>query len=249
MVAMRDIGVATDTPKSPQREPIAALRTIGDYQIIREIGRGGMGVVYEATQISLDRRVGSRFCRYAAMLDQRALQRFRNEATAAAKLNHPNVVDIYGVACDRGVHHYAMRMVDGLTMADVIRHLRIRRDRSEGFPSSISSMHSELSHAGDAPPPTSPPDEPAHRWIWVALSPTAKRTRFKRRKSMRMIHQPPEHFLRWPNSCRPSPMGWNTPISKGWSTETSNRPTCCSTQVADLGSRISDWPRSRRERR
>ncbi len=81
---------------------------LGDYRIIREIGRGGMGVVYEAEQISLGRRVALKVLPFASMLDARQLQRFKNEARAAASLDHPNIVAVYGTGSDRGVHYYAM---------------------------------------------------------------------------------------------------------------------------------------------
>src|SRR5581483_5836959 len=63
---------------------------------------------------------------FAAALDQRHLQRFRNEALAAAQLDHPHIVAVYGVGAERGVHYYAMQYIDGCTLADVISGLRER---------------------------------------------------------------------------------------------------------------------------
>jgi hypothetical protein len=94
--------------------------TLGDFRIIREIGHGGMGIVYEATQLSLDRRVALKVLPFAAILDDRQLARFKNEAQAAASLNHPHIVNIIFVGHERGVHFYAMRYVDGHTLAEVI---------------------------------------------------------------------------------------------------------------------------------
>ena len=99
-------------------------RTLGDFRIIREIGRGGMGVVYEAEQISLDRRVALKVLPFAAVLDDRRLQRFKTEAKAAAQLHHTNIVPVFSVGCDRGVHYYAMQYVEGHTLSAVIRELR-----------------------------------------------------------------------------------------------------------------------------
>jgi WD40 repeat protein/serine/threonine protein kinase len=114
-------GLAPASPFETDEPP----RTLGDYQIIREIGRGGMGVVYEAEQISLQRRVALKILPFAAVLDSRHLQRFKNEALAAAHLDHPNIVEVYGVGCERGVHFYAMRYVEGQTLAAVIEALRL----------------------------------------------------------------------------------------------------------------------------
>lgn len=97
---------------------------LGDYRLVREIGRGGMGLVYEAVQISLDRRVALKILPFAAALDARQLQRFKNEAQAAAQLHHQNIVPVYGVGCERGVHYYAMQLIDGQTLAVVIADLR-----------------------------------------------------------------------------------------------------------------------------
>ena len=99
-------------------------RTLGDFRILREIGRGGMGVVYEAEQISLGRRVALKVLPFAALADARQLQRFQNEARAAASLDHPNIVQVYSVGCERAVHFYAMQYIDGQTLARVIQELR-----------------------------------------------------------------------------------------------------------------------------
>jgi WD40 repeat protein/serine/threonine protein kinase len=97
---------------------------LGDYCILRQVGRGGMGVVYEAEQLSLGRRVALKVLPFASTLDPRALQRFRNEALAVAQLDHPHIVDVYGVGQDRGLHFYAMRFIDGRSLAELIDELR-----------------------------------------------------------------------------------------------------------------------------
>ena len=108
-------------------------RPIGDFQIIREIGRGGMGVVYEATQLSLNRRVALKVLPMASGLDEVRLQRFRNEANAAATLHHTNIVPVYAVGSDRGVHFYAMQLIDGITLADLLSGLRSSEDDAHHF--------------------------------------------------------------------------------------------------------------------
>jgi serine/threonine protein kinase/Flp pilus assembly protein TadD len=97
---------------------------LGDFRIVRELGRGGMGVVFEAEQVSLRRRVALKVLPFAAMLDERLLQRFRNEAQAAAGLHHTNIVPVYFVGCERGVHFFAMQLIEGRTLAAVIHELR-----------------------------------------------------------------------------------------------------------------------------
>ncbi len=97
---------------------------LGDFRLLREVGRGGMGIVYEAVQESLGRRVALKVLPLAATLDPKRLQRFQNEARAAAGLHHTNIVPVYYVGCERGVHFYAMQFIDGRTLASVIADLR-----------------------------------------------------------------------------------------------------------------------------
>ncbi len=99
-------------------------KPIGDFKIVGELGRGGMGVVYEAIQLSLGRRVALKVLPFASGLDEVRLQRFRNEAHAAAALHHTNIVPVYAVGSDRGVHYYAMQLIDGHTLAEMIANLR-----------------------------------------------------------------------------------------------------------------------------
>jgi WD40 repeat protein/serine/threonine protein kinase len=110
---------------SPIPEPhLLENGVLGDFRILRELGKGGMGVVYEAEQISLRRRVALKVLPFAATMDPRHLQRFHNEAQAAAGLHHTHIVPVYGVGCERGVHYYAMQLIDGPTLAAMIAELR-----------------------------------------------------------------------------------------------------------------------------
>jgi serine/threonine protein kinase len=94
--------------------------TLGDFRLIREVGRGGMGIVYEAEQISLGRRVALKVLPFAATLDPRQLQRFHNEARAAASLHHEHIVPVYAVGQERGIHFFAMQFIEGQTLAQII---------------------------------------------------------------------------------------------------------------------------------
>jgi serine/threonine protein kinase/tetratricopeptide (TPR) repeat protein len=107
---------------------------LGDFRLVREVGRGGMGVVYEAVQISLGRQVALKALPFAAALDAKQLQRFQNEAQAAAHLHHPHIVPVYTVGCERGVYYYAMQFIEGQTLAALIQELRRQATVNAGAP-------------------------------------------------------------------------------------------------------------------
>ncbi len=129
--AARPNAMEPSQPRLPEPETPERGR-LGDFRILREIGRGGMGVVYEAEQISLGRRVALKVLPFAATLDAKQLQRFKNEAQAAAQLHHTHIVPIYAVGCDRGVHYYAMQFIEGQTLAELIAERRALRPGSPG---------------------------------------------------------------------------------------------------------------------
>ncbi len=104
-------------------------RQIGEYRIVREIGRGGMGIVYEAHQQSLNRKVALKILPFAAVLDQRQIARFRNEAQAAAQLHHPHIVPVFAVGQEQGVNYYAMQYIDGQSLEQAIAELRASKQR------------------------------------------------------------------------------------------------------------------------
>lgn len=113
----------TESERLPQlsQQPLGDL---GEFKLIREIGRGGMGVVYEAQQHSLMRRVAVKVLPFAAVLDSRQIARFHNEAQAAASLQHPNIVPVYSVGNDRGTHFYSMQYVDGNSLDTIVQQQR-----------------------------------------------------------------------------------------------------------------------------
>jgi serine/threonine protein kinase/WD40 repeat protein len=111
-------------------EPDRPLGRLGDYRILRQVGRGGMGVVFEAEQVSLGRHVALKVLPGHALLDPRYLQRFRREARAAARLHHSNIVPVYGVGEEGGLHYYVMQFIQGLGLDEVITELcRLRHPR------------------------------------------------------------------------------------------------------------------------
>ncbi|TWU08945.1 Serine/threonine-protein kinase pkn5 [Symmachiella macrocystis] len=117
--------LADQNPESSvDNSDIPAKRRLGDFELFREIGRGGMGVVYEAHQISLNRHVALKVLPFTAVLDQRQLERFKTEAQAAAGLHHGNIVPVFHVGQDRAVHYYAMQYIEGQDVSDLIKQLR-----------------------------------------------------------------------------------------------------------------------------
>jgi serine/threonine protein kinase/Flp pilus assembly protein TadD len=128
--------------------------TLGDFRLLREVGRGGMGIVYEATQISLNRAVALKVLPFAATMDPRQLQRFKHEAQAAAMLHHPHIVPVFGVGCERGVHYYAMQLIEGRSLATIIEELKPATNER---PVDASADHSPTpTHTHTPTPETAP---------------------------------------------------------------------------------------------
>jgi serine/threonine protein kinase/Tfp pilus assembly protein PilF len=160
-LAGRVEGDAEAENSSDVGDGLAQPAQLGDFRLLRPVGRGGMGIVYEAEQLSLHRRVALKVLPFAAALDHDHLQRFKTESQAAAQLHHTNIVPVFSVGCERGVHYYAMQFIEGQTLAALIRDLR----RLEGLEKSepASRTVTELSLADEvvsgrlAPvPPRSP---------------------------------------------------------------------------------------------
>lgn len=144
---LRELLPAVRLMQQTEATPGDPLGCLGDFRLVRQIGRGGMGVVYEAEQISLRRRVALKVLPLAAALDPRQLERFRLEAQAAAHLHHTNIVPIYSVGCERGVYYYAMQYIEGRSLADVIAQLEIERHPGETL--GVSPRSSELRGSQD----------------------------------------------------------------------------------------------------
>jgi serine/threonine protein kinase len=118
-------GSATAAVGGPLEECAgAAPRVLGDYMILREIGRGGMGVVYEAVQQSLGRHVALKVLPQQSLAGSSHLERFQLEARAAARLHHTNIVPVFGVGSQEGVHYYAMQFIQGQGLDEVFEELR-----------------------------------------------------------------------------------------------------------------------------
>ncbi|MDJ0976267.1 MAG: protein kinase, partial [Planctomycetota bacterium] len=146
------------------------VRRLGDYRLLRVVGRGGMGVVYEAEQATLGRRVALKVLPPQATMDTRFVERFRIEAQAAARLQHPNIVPVIGLGEDDGVHYYAMQFIDGCGLDEVMEETRALLDASaDDAPSSGSGAAARLfavdlddgsSAVGTEPAPAAAAPEP-----------------------------------------------------------------------------------------
>lgn len=111
---------STGDPLADSLEAISLPVTIGDYELIEEIGRGGMGVVFRASQVSLDREIAIKMILRGRLADDSDRQRFTAEATATAKLEHPNIVPVYEVGEIGGRPFFSMKYVKGRTLAELI---------------------------------------------------------------------------------------------------------------------------------
>jgi serine/threonine protein kinase/WD40 repeat protein len=136
LVIMEEIGAEEAASPSKATSSVTPdggrLKQIADYRIICEIGRGGMGVVYEAEQESLGRHVALKVLPHWAVRDALCLERFRREARSAARLHHTNIVPVYEVGEAQGVHYYAMQFIQGQSLDEIwitLRRMRKERNR------------------------------------------------------------------------------------------------------------------------
>lgn len=107
---------ASQAPANPE-----SLKRLGDFELGKIIGRGGMGIVYEATQEGLDRRVAVKLLPLSSTLDSIQVARFKNEARAAGLLSHPHIVPVYSIGSDQGLYYYVMQLIDGVSLGSWVR--------------------------------------------------------------------------------------------------------------------------------
>src|SRR4051794_40309651 len=113
----------------------------GDFRIVRELGRGGMGVVFEAVQESLGRPVALKVLSSHAQLDEKRRERFVREAQAAAKLHHTNIVPVFGVGEQDGLPYYVMQLIRGEGLHAVARRWRRERRQRGGAAAPARAPH------------------------------------------------------------------------------------------------------------
>jgi serine/threonine protein kinase len=143
-----------------QRARQKCPETVGDFRIIREVGRGGMGVVYEAIQTSLDRRVALKVLDGRIAKSPQQLIRFRREAESAARLHHTNIVPVYGFGEENGVHFYAMQFIDGIPLAQAILSARQDLNHSNTSDHSTGDLFDSTNAYSKSPSDTGVHDAP-----------------------------------------------------------------------------------------
>jgi tetratricopeptide (TPR) repeat protein len=123
---------ATPAPKA--KPPLESRERLGRFRLLRLIGRGGMGAVYEAADDELARRFALKILPGHATLDEREIARFRREAQAAARLRHPHIVPVFGVGEDDGTHWLAMQLIDGESLEQLLKRWRFESARPDAVP-------------------------------------------------------------------------------------------------------------------
>ena len=135
---LKNFSLSTSHPQSSFAD-VEIPDYLGEYKIVREIGRGGMGIVLEAVHETLGRRVAIKVMVPGAMTTSSHLERFHREAVAAASLHHTNIVSVFGAGEDQGFHFYVMEFVDGQSISQMLKnHANENQETSEFRPPSSS---------------------------------------------------------------------------------------------------------------
>jgi serine/threonine protein kinase/WD40 repeat protein/tetratricopeptide (TPR) repeat protein len=160
LVVMEEFGsVAGQPPGSHGRgipDDCKIPRQLGEYRILREVGRGGMGIVYEAVQESLGRHVALKVLPITGLIRPTHQERFEREAKAVARLHHSNIVPVFGIGAHAGVHYYAMQFIQGQGLDAVLNEVRRLRGGAApagGQPETVSLARGLLTGGLDAAEP------------------------------------------------------------------------------------------------
>jgi WD40 repeat protein/serine/threonine protein kinase len=154
MVAIEELGSVDGPVDESLALPVLgramAPRRLGDYLLLREIGRGGMGIVYEAVQESLGRHVALKVLPQNQLRAGTQLERFRREARAAAMLHHTNIVPVFGVGEANGVHHYSMQYIKGQSLDAILHEVKRLRGAKPGDPACLPASEEDAGLAASA---------------------------------------------------------------------------------------------------
>jgi hypothetical protein len=218
-------------PEAPSG-PLPPLERLGDFRILRAIGHGGMGVVYEAEQVSLGRHVALKVLPAKRLADAHTKQRFEREARAAARLHHTNIVPVFAIGEHEGMPYYVMQYIQGLGLDQVLEELK--RLQPVGH---VANVPDGQRHAGHVPPRKVSAADVARSLLTGDFVLTTGGAIVPADGLVGPVDQAggsttgrasPTSACRWP---RPS----TTPTARGFSTATSSRPTYCSTRRAPSG--------------
>jgi serine/threonine protein kinase/WD40 repeat protein/Tfp pilus assembly protein PilF len=152
MAMIERFGSVAGPPTGPYTKTVTEDGTVpkklGEYRILREVSRGGMGIVYEAVQESLGRHVALKVLPFQSLADANHLERFRREARAAANLHHTNIVPVFGVGEHQGIHYYAMQFIQGQSLANVLGELKQMKRRNRGQGTGVRGQESGVGSQG-----------------------------------------------------------------------------------------------------
>ncbi|MDP6447636.1 MAG: serine/threonine-protein kinase, partial [Pirellulaceae bacterium] len=147
IAAMETLKESKQHSSGPAQMGPKGLERLGDFRIVGEIGRGGMGIVYSAEQLSLGRRVAVKVLPKQALLNPKQLKRFEREAQTAARLHHTNIVPVFGVGEQDGFHYIVMQQIDGVGLDEVCGRLRTNEWDPSLTPSSRATLASRAAKA------------------------------------------------------------------------------------------------------